>query len=93
LAEECWTVLGGKGLAALAFWPVAKPDLLVNDTVTIAVQVNGKRRDEITLPVDMSPQAVEAEVLKLENVIKAMEGKPVIKIIVVRGRIANIVVG
>ena len=93
LAEECWTVLGGKGLAALASWPVAKPELLVNDTVTIAVQVNGKRRDEITLPVDMPPQEVEIQVLKLENVIKAMEGKPVKKFILVPGRIANIVVG
>jgi leucyl-tRNA synthetase len=93
LAEECWKVLSGQGLAALAPWPVAKPALLVNDTVTIAVQVNGKRRDEITLPVDMPPQEVEAQVLKLENVIKAMEGKPVRKIIVVPGRIANIVVG
>jgi leucyl-tRNA synthetase len=93
LAEECWKVLSGQGLAALAPWPVAKPALLVNDTVTIAVQVNGKRRDEITVPVDMPPQEVEAQVLKLENVIKAMEGKPVRKIIVVPGRIANIVVG
>jgi leucyl-tRNA synthetase len=47
----------------------------------------------MTLPVDMPPQEVEAQVLKLENVIKAMEGKPVRKIIVVPGRIANIVVG
>jgi leucyl-tRNA synthetase len=93
LAEGCWKVLSGQGLAALAPWPVAKPALLVNDTVMIAVQVNGKRRDEITLPVDMPPQEVEAQVLKLENVIKAMEGKPVRKIIVVPGRIANIVVG
>jgi leucyl-tRNA synthetase len=93
LAEECWQVLGGAGLAAQAAWPVAKPELLVNDSVTIAVQVNGKRRDEITLPVGMDLAAVEAAVLKLDNVIKAMEGKPVKKIIVVPGRIANIVVG
>ncbi|MDP4822570.1 MAG: leucine--tRNA ligase [Aestuariivirgaceae bacterium] len=93
LAEECWKVLGGAGLVAEAAWPIAMPALLVNDTVTIAVQVNGKRRDEITLPVDMDAGGVEAAVLKLENVIKAMEGKSLKKVIVVPGRIANIVVG
>jgi leucyl-tRNA synthetase len=93
LAEECWGALGGNGLVAQAPWPVAKPDLLVNDTITIAVQINGKRRDEIILPKDMSAQDVEAEVLKLDSVIRALDGKTPKKVIIVPGRIANIVAG
>jgi leucyl-tRNA synthetase len=72
-------------------WPKPDPALVVDDQVTIAVQVNGKRRDEITLPRDLPASQVEALVLKLDSVARALEGRPVKKVIVVPGRIANIV--
>jgi len=93
LAEEAWKVLGMPGLVALAQWPVAEADLLVEDTVTIAVQVNGKRRDEVTLKKGLPASEVESIVLELDNVRRALDGKAVRKIIVVPDRIANVVSG
>jgi leucyl-tRNA synthetase len=91
LAEECWQALGHDGLVAEADWPVADPALLVEDSVTIAVQVNGKRRDELTIARDADNAAVERAALALKNVEKAIDGKPVRKVIVVPGKIVNIV--
>jgi leucyl-tRNA synthetase len=93
LAEECWKVLRRQGLAANAPWPVAEPGLLIEDTVTIAVQVNGKRRDEVTLKKGLPASEVESIVLKLDNVRRALNGRAVRRIIVVPDRIANVVVG
>jgi leucyl-tRNA synthetase len=93
LAEESWKILGRQGLVAHASWPVADPALLVEDTVTIAVQVNGKRRDEVTLKKGLPASEVESIVLKLDNVRRAVDGKAVRRIIVVPDRIANVVVG
>ena len=92
LAEECWKALGMRGLAVHAPWPVADPILLEHDTVTIAVQVNGKRRDEITIRKGLAPSEVESMVLELDNVRKVVAGRPVKKVIVVPDRIANVVV-
>ena len=72
-------------------WPAADPALLVDDSVTIAVQVNGKRRDELTIARTADAKAVEAEALKLESVVRALEGRPAKKVIVVPQRIVNIV--
>jgi leucyl-tRNA synthetase len=93
LAESCWQALGGQGLVAQLPWPEANPALLVESTVTIAVQVNGKRRDEVAILKGLPSSEVEQIVLKLDNVRKALEGRPVKKIIVVPDRIANVVVG
>jgi leucyl-tRNA synthetase len=93
LAEEAWKVLNMPGLVALAPWPEAEPDLLLEDTVTIAVQVNGKRRDEVTLKKGLPASEVESIVLELDNVRRALDGKAVRKVIVVPDRIANVVVG
>jgi leucyl-tRNA synthetase len=93
LAEESWKVLGRQGLVAHAAWPVADPGLLLEDTVTIAVQVNGKRRDEVTLKKGLPASEVESIVLKLDNVRRAVDGRAVRRIIVVPDRIANVVVG
>jgi leucyl-tRNA synthetase len=70
---------------------VADPALVADDQVTIAVQVNGKRRDEITIARDLDAGQIEALVLSLESVARALEGRAVKKVIVVPGRIANIV--
>jgi leucyl-tRNA synthetase len=91
LAEECWTVLKKSGLVAKTAWPKADPALVAEDEITIAVQVNGKRRDEVRLPKGLPDTEVEAAVLKLDNVRKALDGKQVKKVIVVKDRIANVV--
>jgi leucyl-tRNA synthetase len=91
LAEECWERLGYNTLLANQRWPTADPALLVDDKITIAVQVNGKRRDELVIARDAAREDVEAAALKLESVLRALEGRPAKKIIVVPQRIVNIV--
>ncbi len=91
LAEEVWSTLGGAGLVAQAPWPKADPALLVDDSVTLPIQINGKRRAEITVPADMPATEVEKIALADEAVIKFLAGAPVKKIIVVPGRIINVV--
>ncbi|MGE3872677.1 MAG: leucine--tRNA ligase [Parvibaculaceae bacterium] len=93
LAEECWRLLGHETLVVDEPWPKADPALVTSDEVTIAVQVNGKRRDEIRLPKGLPQAKVETAVLALENVKRALDGKPVRKVIVVKDRIANVVSG
>ncbi len=92
LAEEIWAMLGGKGLVAEAEWPEADPAMLVEDTVTLPIQVNGKRRSEITVPKDMGNSEVEALVLADSEVVKMLAGASPKKLIVVPGRIVNVVV-
>ena len=91
LAEEIWERLGGKGLVANAPWPVADPALLASDTVTLPIQVNGKRRDEITVAKDLPKDEVQKRALETDGVKRALDGKPPKKVIVVPGRIVNVV--
>jgi leucyl-tRNA synthetase len=91
LAEACWAALGHTDLAAAAPWPKHDPALLKSDTVTIAVQVNGKRRGEVTVPAGADSKTVEAAALAEDGVIRALDGKPPKKVIVVPNRIVNIV--
>jgi leucyl-tRNA synthetase len=91
LAEECWSMLGKTGLLALQGWPEADPALTLDDTITIAVQVNGKRRDELRIARNAAKEDIEAAALKLENVIRAIGGRPIKKIVVVPQRIVNVV--
>ena len=91
LAEECWQTLGRDGLVVEALWPEADPALLVEDTVTLPVQVNGKKRAEVTVARDAQPKDVEALVLSLEEVRRHLEGRPPKKVIVVAQRIVNVV--
>ncbi len=92
LAEECWQTLGHQALVVHTAWPKADPALTRQDTVTIAIQVDGKRRDEIDMPKDAEAKTVEAAVLAREAVVKAIDGRRVKKVIIVPNRIANIVV-
>ncbi len=92
LAEELWERLGNVGLVADAAWPVADPAWLTADTVTLAVQVNGKRRGEVALPAGSDEAAAREAALALENVQRAMAGKSPRKVIVVADRIVNVVV-
>jgi leucyl-tRNA synthetase len=91
LAEDCWQRLGYNTLVADQPWPEADPTLLVDDQIKIAVQVNGKRRDELTIARTATKSEIEAAALRLESVVRALEGKPVTRVIVVPQRIVNVV--
>jgi leucyl-tRNA synthetase len=96
LAEECWALLGGpnageNGMVATARWPTPDPALLVSDTVTLPVQINGKKRAEITVAASADPAAVEAAAREDDAVKQHLAGLTVRKVIVVPGRIVNIV--
>jgi len=91
LAEECWARLGHETLLAEQSWPKVDPVLVVDDTITIAVQVNGKRRDELTIARDAAKEDIEAAALSLDNVVRAIDGREVKKVIVVPQRIVNVV--
>ncbi|HEY8154866.1 MAG TPA: leucine--tRNA ligase [Myxococcota bacterium] len=90
LAEELWQRLGGKASLAREPWPEADPAWLVAETVTLAVQVNGKRRDEITVPVDADEEAIRGAALASEPVQRHLGGRPPKKVIIVPGRLVNV---
>ena len=91
LAEECWAALGHADLAAEAAWPLADRALVVEDTITYPVQVNGRKRADLVVPLDAGKFDIEAAALALEAVRRALDGKPVKKIIIVPQRIVNVV--
>ncbi|WP_417207447.1 leucine--tRNA ligase [Antarctobacter sp.] len=92
LSEEIWHLLGGEGLIANAPWPKADESMLVEDIVTLPIQVNGKRRGEIDVPRDMPKEEVEKLALAHEAVVRVLDGAQPKKLIVVPGRIVNVVV-
>ncbi len=92
LAEECWRELGEPGLAAQADWPQADPSLLQEDTLTLPVQINGKKRADLTVPADADAQQVEAIARADALVLAALGGAAIRKVIVVPRRIVNLVV-
>jgi leucyl-tRNA synthetase len=91
LAEEAWALRGHTGLIADAAWPEADPALLIEAEVTIAVQVNGKLRDTLTLPRGTDKAAIEAAALASDKVARLLEGRAPKKIIVVPDRLVNLV--
>jgi leucyl-tRNA synthetase len=92
LGEELWQRLGHAQSLAYEPWPEADPALLVSDVVTLVVQVNGKKRDEIEVPADADEAAVREAVLAREGVRRHLEGREPRKVILVPGRLVNIVV-
>jgi len=92
LSEELWQLLGGEGLVVNAPWPVADEAMLVEDSVTMPIQINGKRRAEISVPKDMAKDEVEKLAMATDAVQKALAGNAPKKVIVVPGRIINVVV-
>ncbi|SDC72358.1 leucine--tRNA ligase [Ruegeria marina] len=92
LAEDIWAHQGGEGLVATAPWPKADPAMLVDAAVILPIQINGKRRAEISVPVDMGKAEVEKLALATDAVQKALNGAAPKKVIVVPGRIVNVVV-
>jgi leucyl-tRNA synthetase len=91
LAEECWQALGHDGFVATAEWPQIERDLLVEDTMTLPVQVNGRKRADLTIGRTAANAEIEAAVLSLDAVKRALEGKAPKKVIIVPQRIVNVV--
>ena len=91
LAEEAWAAAGHDGLVADAAWPEVDPALLVEDSVTIAVQVNGKLRDTLTMAKGADKGDVEAAALASDKIVRMLEGRAPRKVIVVPDRLVNIV--
>lgn len=91
LAEEVWAKSGGMGMVVDAGWPKADPGLLEDDTVTLPIQINGKRRAEISVAKDMPREEIESLVLADETVQRFLDGAAPKKLIVVPGRIVNVV--
>ena len=92
LCEELWQRLGEDGLIAHADWPTYDEALCIDDTITVVVQINGKKRDELQVPKDTPKEELEAMALASDRTRKFMDGKPAKKVIVVPGRLVNIVV-
>ena len=90
--DALWRALGHSEPLVDAPWPVADPQALERDEITLVVQVNGKKRAEITIPADSDERALEAAALADDNVGRTIDGKEIVKVIVVPGRLINVVV-
>ncbi len=93
IAEELWELIGGEGLASEAPWPAWDKAAAADDTVTIALQVMGKLRGTMEMPVGASKEEMEKTALVNEGVLRHIEGKTIRKVIVVPNKLVNIVVG
>lgn len=92
VAEELWSMMGEKGSVHSAAWPSFEPALCETDTITLIVQINGKLRDRIEAPVDISKKDMEKLASESERVLKHLEGRPIVKVVAVPGKLINIVV-
>jgi len=92
LAEEIWSTLGGEGLVAGTKWPTLDALMLINDTIVLPIQVNGKRRDEIEVNIDLAKNEIEKIVLERPLILRILDGNAPKKIIVVPGKIVNVVI-
>ncbi|MES2096127.1 MAG: leucine--tRNA ligase [Pseudomonadota bacterium] len=91
LAEEAWAAMGESGLVADADWPSYDPALLIEDEVTIAIQVNGKLRDTVVMPKGSDRAVIEAAARANAHVIRVLDGAEPKKVIVVPDRLVNLV--
>jgi leucyl-tRNA synthetase len=89
--EECWELLGNKEWLVHTSWPEANPEYLVEDKVTLGIQINGKLRGTLDVPMDHPKEDTEKAALEVENVAKFLEGKTIRKVIVVPNKIVNVV--
>ena len=90
-AEEAWAALGHTRLIADQPWPAVDPALLVDDQVTIAVQINGKLRDTLSAPKGTAKDVLEEMALASDKVVRILDGKPPRKVVVVPDRLVNLV--
>ena len=92
LAETCWADLGGEDLVSLASWPAADRSLIREDVITLPIQINGKKRGEVVVPRDADETTIRSIVLADDAVRKAIDGRQVKRVVIVRERIVNVVV-
>jgi leucyl-tRNA synthetase len=92
IAEEVWQLLGHSKSISFEAWPIFNPELCVSDVLTLGIQVNGKLRDSIEVPLNISQDEIQKLVMGREAVVKWMEGKPLKKFVYVKGRIVSVVV-
>jgi leucyl-tRNA synthetase len=91
LAETCWEALGHKTMVVETAWPTFDAELTRADSVTIAIQVNGKRRDEVTVALNADEETVRKAALASDGVVRALHGKEPKRVIVVPNRVVNVV--
>ena len=91
ISEELWNLLGNKNFLIESGWPIADKKFLKIDNITLAVQINGKLKGTIDLPFDTETFVIEKKILSLPKVMKIIGKKKPKKIIVVKNKIANIV--
>lgn len=91
MAEELWTLFGNDGYCVKAAWPIADARLIISDEVTLPIQINGKKRDEITVPKGLSQEEIEVIAKSANGVKSHLAGKNIRKFILVKDRIINIV--
>ncbi len=92
LAEECWQVLGNEEMISTAPWPTIDESLLIESNITLPVQINGKKRGDLTIAADLDKAGIEEALLKLDFVQAALSGKTPKKLVIVPGRIVNVVI-
>ena len=92
MAEELWETLGGEGSICDAEWPVCNESYLVENEVQLTISFNGKARYQMTFPADASNEDIQKTVLADENALKYIDGKQIVKVIVVPKKIVNIVI-
>jgi leucyl-tRNA synthetase len=92
MTEELWEILGGEGLLSLSSWPEYDEAKTVDDEVEIVVQINGKIKDKAMVPADLDRNGLQELAMKLDRVQALIEGKSIVKVIAVPGRLINIVV-
>jgi leucyl-tRNA synthetase len=93
ITEELWSVLGNSTLLVKTPWPTINPELLVEDSVVVAIQINGKLKTTITLPINTPQAETEKIAMNDARVITALEGKTIRKVVVVPNKIVNVVAG
>ena len=92
VAEELWTILGHEGTISYEAWPTFDESKLVDDEVEVVVQVNGKVRAKVTVAKDASKEELEQVAINDEKVKEFMDGKELVKLIAIPGKLVNIVV-
>jgi len=91
ICHRLWRVLGHERAVIDEAWPVVDASALAAETVDIVVQVNGKLRGQVTVPADADDEAIRAAALAEPAVLRHIEGRPVRRVVIVRGKLVNVV--
>ena len=92
MTEELWEILGGEGLLSLTAWPKYDEEKTVDDEIEIVVQINGKIRDKMSVAADLDRAGLESVAMESSRIKELTEGKSIVKVIAVPGKLVNIVV-